>query len=72
MSEGLDDARMQAIAREFNLSETVFVLAGRQPGSQRQPPHLHAGPRTALRRTSDGRYRLAPGDAPGRGGLRQP
>ena len=26
-SEGLDDARMQAIAREFNLSETVFVLA---------------------------------------------
>lgn len=25
-SEGLDDAAMQAIAREFNLSETVFVL----------------------------------------------
>ncbi len=25
-SEGLDDARMQAIAREFNLSDTVFVL----------------------------------------------
>jgi trans-2,3-dihydro-3-hydroxyanthranilate isomerase len=24
-SEGLDTARMQAIAREFNLSETVFV-----------------------------------------------
>ncbi|HEX2724382.1 MAG TPA: PhzF family phenazine biosynthesis protein, partial [Beijerinckiaceae bacterium] len=24
-SDGLDDARMQAIAREFNLSETVFV-----------------------------------------------
>jgi trans-2,3-dihydro-3-hydroxyanthranilate isomerase len=24
--EGLDDARMQGIAREFNLSETVFVL----------------------------------------------
>jgi trans-2,3-dihydro-3-hydroxyanthranilate isomerase len=24
-AEGLDDARMQAIAREFNLSETVFV-----------------------------------------------
>lgn len=28
-SDGLDDARMQAIAREFNLSETVFVLAPR-------------------------------------------
>jgi trans-2,3-dihydro-3-hydroxyanthranilate isomerase len=25
-SEGLDDARMQRIAREFNLSETVFLL----------------------------------------------
>src|SRR4051794_10214957 len=24
-SEGLDDAQMQAVAREFNLSETVFV-----------------------------------------------
>jgi trans-2,3-dihydro-3-hydroxyanthranilate isomerase len=29
-SEGLDDARMQAIAREFNLSETVFVLKPQQ------------------------------------------
>ena len=26
-SDGLDGARMQAIAREFNLSETVFVGA---------------------------------------------
>ncbi len=25
-SEGLTDARMQAIAREFNLSETVFIF----------------------------------------------
>ena len=30
-SEGLDDARMQAIAREFNLSETVFVLPPANP-----------------------------------------
>jgi len=29
--DGLDAARMQAIAREFNLSETVFVLAPRNP-----------------------------------------
>ncbi len=28
-SEGLDDGAMQAIAREFNLSETVFVMAPR-------------------------------------------
>ena len=30
-AEGLDTARMQAIAREFNLSETVFVLPPRDP-----------------------------------------
>ncbi len=29
--EGLDDGRMQAIAREFNLSETVFVFEPRSP-----------------------------------------
>jgi trans-2,3-dihydro-3-hydroxyanthranilate isomerase len=30
-ADGLDDKRMQAIAREFNLSETVFVRAPRDP-----------------------------------------
>lgn len=30
-SEGLDDARMQRIAREFNLAETVFVREPRNP-----------------------------------------
>ena len=30
-AEGLDEARMQAIAREFNLSETVFVFEPRDP-----------------------------------------
>jgi trans-2,3-dihydro-3-hydroxyanthranilate isomerase len=30
-SDGLDDRRMQAIAREFNLSETVFVFEPRNP-----------------------------------------
>lgn len=30
-AEGLDDAAMQAIAREFNLSETVFVLPPDNP-----------------------------------------
>jgi trans-2,3-dihydro-3-hydroxyanthranilate isomerase len=30
-SDGLDDARMQAIAREFNLSETVFVSPPAKP-----------------------------------------
>ncbi len=31
-ADGLDDAAMQAIAREFNLSETVFVLPPEKPG----------------------------------------
>jgi len=31
--EGLDDSRMQAIAREFNLSETVFVFEPRNPAN---------------------------------------
>ncbi|HEY8578486.1 MAG TPA: PhzF family phenazine biosynthesis protein [Beijerinckiaceae bacterium] len=30
-AQGLDAARMQAIAREFNLSETVFLLPARDP-----------------------------------------
>lgn len=33
-AEGLDTRRMQAIAREFNLSETVFVLPARNPVRQ--------------------------------------
>jgi trans-2,3-dihydro-3-hydroxyanthranilate isomerase len=31
-AEGLDEAQMQAIAREFNLSETTFVTPGSAPG----------------------------------------
>ena len=31
--EGLDDAAMQAIAREFNLPETVFVFSPAEPKS---------------------------------------
>ncbi len=34
--EGLDQAAMQAIAREFNLSETVFVLPPRESGHRAQ------------------------------------
>ena len=30
-AEGLDDGKMQAIAREFNLSETIFVLPAENP-----------------------------------------
>jgi len=31
-ADGLDEAQMQAIAREFNLSETTFVTPGHEPG----------------------------------------
>jgi trans-2,3-dihydro-3-hydroxyanthranilate isomerase len=31
-AEGIDDATMQALAREFNFSETTFVLPATQPG----------------------------------------
>ncbi len=54
-AEGLDTAAMQAIAREFNHPETVFVLhAGRSraPGAA---SHLHADAGTAVRRPSDRR-----------------
>ena len=30
-ADGLDDGAMQAIAREFNLSETVFVMPPDEP-----------------------------------------
>ena len=32
-AEGLTDAEMQAIAREFNLSETTFVLPPTDPAA---------------------------------------
>ena len=35
-AEGLDSDRMQAIAREFNLSETAFVLPADDPGHTRR------------------------------------
>ena len=40
--EGLEGNSMQAIAREFNLAETVFVLPPQVPGASGAPAHLHA------------------------------
>ena len=84
-ADGLDDARMQQIAREFNLPETVFVVAPRDPVNTGGAAHLHPGPRTALRRASDGRRggaarafaraatarRAGPAPGPGRKGRRR-
>ena len=54
-ADGLDDRRMQAIAGEFNLPETVFVFSPRDPVNTAALAHLHPRPRTAVRRPSDGR-----------------
>ena len=55
-ADDLDGARMQAIAREFNLSETVFVLKPREQGAHGARAHLHAERRVAVRRAPDGRH----------------
>ena len=41
-SKGLDTAAMQAIAREFNLSEIGVRAAAGQSQAQKPHPHLHA------------------------------
>jgi trans-2,3-dihydro-3-hydroxyanthranilate isomerase len=52
---------MQTIAREFNLSETIFVMAPRDPGPYRPRPHLLSHRRDSLCRASDHRLRHPPG-----------
>ena len=47
---------MPQIAREFNYSETTFVLPPADPKPYCQGAHLHAGRRVAVRRTSHGRH----------------
>ena len=41
-ASGLTDEQMRAIAREFNLSETVFVLPAALAGPYRLHPHFYA------------------------------
>ena len=50
----VDDATMQNLAREMNLSETRVRASGRG-GRARAHPHLHARRRAAVRRASDAR-----------------
>ena len=54
-ARGLDDATMQALALQFNLSETTFVLPSDRGDGARA--HLHADLRDAVRRPSDARHR---------------
>ena len=67
--EGLDAATMLAIAAEFNLSETVFVLPPRDRSS-RAGATVHACARTAFRRPSDGRDRRPAAQPDGGGSAR--
>jgi trans-2,3-dihydro-3-hydroxyanthranilate isomerase len=42
-ARGLSDADMQALAREFNLSETTFVLPPSDAANTRAGAHFHPG-----------------------------
>ncbi len=60
-ANGLTTEQMQLIAREFNLSETAFVLAGRIARAHLPTPHLYTRGRASVRGTSHHRYRLRAG-----------
>ena len=60
---GLSDADMQALAAEFNLSETTFVAAAGRSGQHRPRAHLQPPQRDAVRRPSQCRHRLGAGPA---------
>ena len=60
-ADALDGNAMQTIAREFNLSETVFVMKPRESGPHRTRPHLHSRRRDTFRRPSHGRHGGAAG-----------
>ena len=52
-ARGLTDSQMQAIAKEFNYSETVFVFPPRESGHTREaPPWSANAPSTSWMRTA--------------------
>ena len=53
---GLSDEQMLGLARQFNLSETTFLVAPAER-SGRRGPDLHHLLRDAVRRTPDPRHR---------------
>ena len=63
-AHGLSDKQMQQIAREFNFSESAFVLP---PGAGKYAPspNIHTYGRGAVRRASERRYRVHLGDIRG-------
>ena len=79
-ADGLDDARMQAIAARVQPARDRVRVRAARSRQHRGAAHLHAGARIAVRRSSDGRRGGAgrssaraadarrPGSAPGAGG----
>ena len=60
-AEGLSTGQMQAIAAEFNLAETTFVLPPQGPRAHGRSADLHPAQRDAVRRPSQCRHRLRAG-----------
>jgi PhzF family phenazine biosynthesis protein len=54
-ADGLDEARMRAIAREFNQSETTFLLRPSLPGATQQDCRLGLRAARSRRRLRLGR-----------------
>jgi Phenazine biosynthesis-like protein len=61
-AEGLDDVTMHALAREFNFSETTFVVSPRDPRATRRLRSLLLLPGDVGERLRRARARLLPGD----------
>ena len=60
-AQDLTNAQMQAIAAEFNLAETTFVLPPRDSATHRRSTDLHPAPRNAVCRPPEYRHRFRAG-----------
>jgi trans-2,3-dihydro-3-hydroxyanthranilate isomerase len=69
-ARGLSDGDMQALAAEFNLSETTFVLPPEDPANTARAPHLQPHDGDALRGAPERGHRLRAGAAGARPGRR--
>ena len=62
-AQGLNDFELQQIAREMNLSETVFVFPPTEQGGSRPAADLHPDAGDSICRTSGARHLFRPGPA---------
>ena len=63
---GLSTAQMQAIATEFNYSETTFVLPAAGQGQRCSGAHFHRSFGNPVRRPSERRHCIRAGDIGGK------